>query len=66
VQERLFAHFGIASARDTPVGPALCGGGTWRGVEALVELFDRLDMDGIFSIAPPYIGPPLRVGGGLL
>jgi uroporphyrinogen decarboxylase len=63
VQEKLFAHFGIEAGRDTPVGPALCGGGTWRGVEALVALFDRLDIDGIFNIAPPYIGPALRDDG---
>jgi uroporphyrinogen decarboxylase len=63
VQEKLFAHFGIESGGDTPVGPALCGGGTWRGVEALVALFDRLDIDGIFNIAPPYIGPELRSEG---
>jgi len=63
VQEKLFAHFGIESGGDTPVGPALCGGGTWREVEALVALFDRLDIDGIFNIAPPYIGPELRSEG---
>ncbi len=33
------------------------------GVHDLVSLYDRLGIDGIINVAPPYIGPPLRVEG---
>ena len=32
-------------------------------VETRVALYDRLDIDGIMNITPPYIGPPLREDG---
>ncbi|MCL4505307.1 MAG: uroporphyrinogen-III decarboxylase-like protein [Chloroflexi bacterium] len=33
-------------------------------VKSNIEVYDKLDIDGIVGIAPPYIGPPLRVGNG--
>jgi len=32
-------------------------------VDNVVDLYDKLDIDGIMGIAPPYIGPPLTVEG---
>lgn len=62
VQEKLFARFQIVSGLDTPSeGVNLLGRVLTRGVEAILEVFDRLDIDGILDIKPPYIGPPLRV-----
>ncbi len=58
VQERLFAHFGIKSGLSaSPQGISLLGGKLSRDAEAILELFDKLDIDGILNIAPPYIGP---------
>jgi uroporphyrinogen decarboxylase len=64
VQNRLFAHFGIA-ARQAPFAGSigLLGGGRGDCPEALLALFDCLQIDGIFNIAPPYIGPVLRRDG---
>ena len=60
VQEMLCDHFGIATARGTkPLGWGLNGGPLSRSVEALLELWDRLDIDGIPLLHAPYIGPPL-------
>lgn len=60
VQETLFDHFGIATARGTkPLGWGLNGGALSRGIEALLELWDRMDVDGIPLLKPPYIGPSL-------
>lgn len=59
VQEMLFDHFGIETAQGTsPRGWSLSGGGLSRSVEAIIELYDRLDIDGIPLFLPPYIGPP--------
>jgi len=33
------------------------------GVDNMVDLYDKLDIDGIMGIAPPYSGPPLKVEG---
>lgn len=33
------------------------------GVDHDTDLYDRMDIDGIVNIAPPYIGPPLRREG---
>jgi len=60
VQERLFNHFGVQEGKQQPVpGIGLCGGGLSRAPEAILRLFDLLQIDGILHIAPPYIGPPL-------
>ncbi len=32
------------------------------GVDNTIELYDRLGIDGIMGISPPYIGPELRIG----
>ena len=64
VQQKLCAHFGIdLGPTATSSGPALCGGALARDMEATLALFDRLGVDGILNIAPPYIGPPLRKEG---
>lgn len=61
VQEMLFDHFGIETARNVPsVGIELMGGVLSRDVAAILELWDRLDIDGTLAIKPPYVGPPLR------
>lgn len=63
IQEKLFAHFGIPIGRDSPAsGVSLLGGRLARSVEATLELFERLNIDGILNIAPPYIGPRPLVG----
>lgn len=60
VQERLFAHFGIETARGTSPGTIYLGGGRLsRDVAAILELWDRLDIDGILTVMPPYCGPAL-------
>ena len=56
VQENLFRHFGI----DAGQGASPTGTESSRGVEATLELFDRLDIDGILGVTPPYVGPPPR------
>jgi uroporphyrinogen decarboxylase len=33
------------------------------GTDRPIDVYDRLDIDGIMGIAPPYIGPPLRNDG---
>jgi uroporphyrinogen decarboxylase len=67
VQENLFAHFGIDAAQGTdPGGVALLGGKLTRDVAAILELWERLEVDGILMIMPPYIGPPLPEDGDLI
>ena len=64
VQEKLFGAFQINSIPRTPPDAAsLTGDRLSRGVEATLELFDKLDIDGIINIKPPYVGPPLREQG---
>ncbi|MCP4166304.1 MAG: hypothetical protein GY759_10470 [Chloroflexi bacterium] len=64
VQERLFDHFGIETAKGSEsVGIGLNGGALTRAVEAMLELWERLGIDGILHISPPYIGPELLEEG---
>jgi uroporphyrinogen decarboxylase len=68
VQEALLAHFGITQRADEGVeasrrkfgGVGLLGGALACDVALLLELWDRLDVDGILAVAPPYIGPALQ------
>ncbi len=61
VQEKLLRHFGIETQRGVPsIGIELMGGVLSRDVRAMLQLLDRLEIDGILSIKPPYIGPELR------
>src|SRR5512142_2212977 len=61
VQEKLFDHFQIDTERGVPsVGVELMGGVLSRDVAGILALFDRLDVDGILTVKPPYIGPALR------
>jgi uroporphyrinogen decarboxylase len=69
VQERLYSHFGLDAGQSVGPDPAgvatgfgMCGGGLSRGPEALIALWDKLDIDGIVALAPPYIGPPIDTG----
>jgi uroporphyrinogen decarboxylase len=64
VQERLFAHFGIDATPSLFAGSVgLGGGGRGDCPEALLALFDCLQIDGILGISPPYIGPAPRREG---
>ena len=63
VLEKLYTYFGIDSGREAAPGGGLCGGGLSRGEEALLALWDRLKVDGIVNIAPPYAGPQSRREG---
>jgi uroporphyrinogen decarboxylase len=64
VQEKLFDHFDIGRAQGPAGnGASLLGGELSRGADAILELFERLDIDGIMGIAPPYVGPPTRDDG---
>lgn len=66
VQEALFDHFGIETGRgQRPRGVSLMGGALSRDPRAIVELWDTLHIDGILTIAPPYVGPPLRQDGDI-
>ncbi len=64
VQEKLFDYLGISLGRGEPSdGVGLCGGGLTRPAEAILALFEKLDIDGILNIGPRYSGPPLRSEG---
>jgi len=70
VQERLFKHFRIdagvgfgPNGMSFPEGIGLMGGGLSRGPEAILMVWDSLDIDGILMVSPPYVGPPLRSDG---
>lgn len=57
VQEMLFDHFSISSGKESKTDEiGLLGGYLSRGVEALLELWDKLGVDGIIDIRPPYVG----------
>ena len=66
VQEQLLDHFGIdagvglsSDGVSFPEDIGLMGGALSRGPEAILAVWEMLDVDGIFSVGPPYIGPPL-------
>jgi len=66
VQERLLAHFDIsAGLGESSPWIGLNGGPLSRGINGIIELWDRLHIDGIFDIHPPYIGPELRSEDGI-
>jgi len=57
VQEILFDHFDIKIGKETKTDTIhLMGGYLSRGVEALLQLWDRLGVDGIIEVSPPYMG----------
>ncbi len=59
VQEKLFAHFNIDHQPQAgQVG--LMGGSLEYGPDPILGLYDRLGIDGILNISPPYIGPEPR------
>jgi uroporphyrinogen decarboxylase len=67
VQEKLFDHFDIGIGRKTKTDTiGLLGGQLSRGVEALIELWDKLDIDGIIDIRPPYMGDKRVTKDGIL
>ena len=71
VQEQLFAHFGINRGRTAMDGLSLTsagsisllGGALTRDVTAMLELWEKLDIDGILMVMPPYVGPSLATDG---
>ena len=66
VQESLCDYFGIEEGRgEANSWIGLNGGALSRGISGIRKLFDRLHIDGIFDVHPPYIGPPKREEPGL-
>ena len=64
VQKRLFDTLQIdPTPQPSSAGVSLNGGRLSRRVDAILELFDRLGIDGIINISPPYVGPPLSEDG---
>jgi uroporphyrinogen decarboxylase len=63
---KLLDHFGI-DARESQATPAvmLNGGRLECSPESIVELWRYLDIDGIFNVFPPYIGPALPEAAGI-
>jgi uroporphyrinogen decarboxylase len=59
VQEALCDYFDIKTGKGSGkmIGVEFNGGALSRDVEGIVELFDKLDIDGCFNIMPPYRGP---------
>ena len=67
VQEMLYEHFNITAGKNTQSDSiGLLGGHLSRGVEALIELWDRLKIDGIIDIRPPYLGDKQVKEDGIL
>jgi uroporphyrinogen decarboxylase len=66
VQEILYDHFNISTGKNSKNDAiGLLGGYLSRGVEALIELWDRLGVDGIIDIRPPYIGDKRIIKDGV-
>lgn len=56
VQEMLYEHFDISVGKNTQTDSiGLLGGHLSRGVEALLELWDKLDIDGIIDHGLRYL-----------
>ncbi len=60
VWEKLFTHFQIDAGQNSATQKASIVGNRVWPLEATLELYDRLEIDGILTVSPPYIGPPLR------
>ncbi len=57
VQEKLFDYFGITTGKgDMKDVHGMLGGYLSRSVEALLLLWDKLGVDGIIDVRPPYKG----------
>jgi uroporphyrinogen decarboxylase len=66
VQESLCDYFGIEEGRgEKSPWIGLNGGALSRGLPGILRLFDRLHIDGIFDVHPPYIGPAKREEPGI-
>ena len=69
VLHMLFAYFGIAvdaagvTRPGEPQEVGLQGSPDTYDDLSLVALWDRLDIDGILTVSPPYSGPPLAQVG---
>lgn len=56
IQERLLNHFGIEAGKgETETCIGLNGGPLSRGVEGIIALWDRMEIDGILEVRPPCI-----------
>ena len=60
VWEKLFTHCQIDAGQESATQRASVVGNRVWPLEATLELYDGLDIDGILTVSPPYIGPPLR------
>ncbi len=66
IQELLLTHFDITEgAGEQSVGIGLNGGALSRRAVGILRLWDRMGIDGILGIKPPYIGPPIPEQDGL-
>ena len=67
VQEMLFDHFTISIGKGSQTEEiGLLGGYLSRGVEALLVLWDKLGVDGIIDVKPPYKGDKRLTKEGIL
>lgn len=62
VQRKLFNYFNLGTKFTSPP-TGLCGGSLFYSIQNTLTLFDKLGVDGILNVAPPYIGPPLKQEG---
>jgi uroporphyrinogen decarboxylase len=64
VQEKLYDYLGVTAGKGTRAhGIGLMGGALSRDVDGIFALYERLSIDGILAVSPPYVGPPPKVDG---
>jgi len=66
VQERLCDHFHIEEGKgEKSPWIGLNGSILSRGVQGIIALMDKLEIDAIFNVSPPYIGPEIETPAGI-
>lgn len=67
IMEALLSHFKI-DKNDNGIGKSIFfnGGLVPAGPKAVLTLWDKLHIDGIFNVSPPYKGPEYREEAGIL
>ena len=67
IQEMMCDYFVIEEGKhDQSPWIGLNGGPLSRGIYGIVKMMDKLDIDGIFDVHPPYIGPEKREEKGIV